>query len=116
MRRNPNWNDQFYFIDIPKNLTQLHGISNIIKSYLSKKKIKFINYIESKGLETRPIISGSFTNQPSSKLFKLNVNNQKFNGAEIVQKLGFVIGLHTKNIDQKRINFITKTLLSIDTI
>ena len=117
LRRNPNWNDQFYFIDIPKKILPSYMVFPILLNPIyQKKKIKFINYIESKGLETRPIISGSFTNQPSSKLFKLNVNNQKFNGAEIVQKLGFVIGLHTKNIDQKRINFITKTLLSIDTI
>ena len=61
------------------------------------KKINFINYIESRGLETRPIISGSFTNQPSSKLFKLNPKNKKFLGAENVQELGFVIGLHKKN-------------------
>ena len=117
LRKNPNWNDQFYFIDIPKKILPSYMVFPILLNPIyQKKKIKFINYIESKGLETRPIISGSFTNQPSSKLFKLNVNNQKFNGAEIVQKLGFVIGLHTKNIDQKRINFITKTLLSIDTI
>ena len=43
----------------------------------SNVKVKFINKIESMGLETRPIISGSFTNQPASKLFKLNVNTRK---------------------------------------
>ena len=89
MRRNPNWNDQFYFIDIPKKILPSYMVFPILLNpiYQKKKNKKFINYIESKGLETRPIISGSFTTKSSSKLFKLNVNNQKFNGAEIVQKL-----------------------------
>ena len=58
-------------------------------------KEKFINKL-SPWVRTRPIISGSFTSQPASKLFKLNLTNQKFKGAEEVQKLGFVIGLHYK--------------------
>ena len=88
----------------------------LLKSNYKNKKEKFINYIESKGLETRPVISGSFTNQPSSKLFNLNKKNYKYPGAEMVQKLGFVIGLHTKEINKDKISFLTKTLLSIDDI
>ena len=80
------------------------------------KKIKFINYIESKGLETRPIISGSFTNQPSTKLYKLNKNNTKFKGAEKIQSLGFVIGLYTQVITKRELIFIKDTLFSIDKI
>ena len=86
----------------------------MINPKFMKKKIKFINYVESKGLQTRPIISGNFTNQPSAKLYKLNYNNEKFPEAEKVQKLGFVIGLPAKKIDKKSLNFITKTLLSIN--
>ena len=83
---------------------------------MKKKKIKFINYIESKGLQTRPIISGNFANQPSSRLYKLNLYSKKFPGCDEVQKLGFVIGLHTKQIDRKKIDFVSNTLLSIDNI
>ena len=43
-----------------------------------KKKKEFINHIESKGLQTRPIISGNFTKQPSSKLYKLNLKQKNF--------------------------------------
>ena len=88
----------------------------LLNARYANKKIKFINYIESKGLQTRPIISGNFASQPSSKLYKLNLINNKFPGSDEVQKLGFVIGLHTKNIDKRRINFLTKVLLSIDSI
>tara|TARA_B100000900_G_scaffold400767_1_gene404737 strand:- start:165 stop:1403 length:1239 start_codon:yes stop_codon:yes gene_type:complete len=117
LKSNAKWKNQFHFIDVPKKVSPSYMVFPIILNpSFKKKKIKFINYVESKGLETRPIISGSFTNQPSSKLFKLNPQNKKFLGAEKVQKLGFVIGLHTKKIDTKRVNFITKTLLSIDHI
>ena len=68
------------------------------------------------GLETRPIISGSFTNQPASKLFRLNLKNKKFKGAEEIQKLGFVIGLHTNKITKTKLSFITKTLYLIDRV
>ena len=117
LKSNPKWKNQFNFIDVPKKISPSYMVFPIIiNPFYKKKKVNFINYIESRGLETRPIISGSFTNQPSSKLFKLNPKNKKFLGAENVQELGFVIGLHTKKIDKKKVNFITKTLLSIDHI
>ena len=80
------------------------------------KKIDFINFIESKGIQTRPIISGNFANQPASKLFKLNLSRSKFQGCNKVQELGFVIGMHTKKITKSEINILTKSLLSIDSI
>ena len=111
----PDWNNQFTFIKVPKKISPSYMVLPIMISPIyAKKKIKFINYIESVGLQTRPIISGNFINQPSSKLYKLNYNNKKFPEAEKVQKLGFVIGLPAKKIDKKSLNFITKTLLSIN--
>ena len=111
----PDWNNQFTFVKVPKKISPSYMVLPImISPTYAKKKIKFINYIESVGLQTRPIISGNFINQPSSKLYKLNYNNKKFPEAEKVQKLGFVIGLPAKKIDKKSLNFITKTLLSIN--
>ena len=117
LMKNPNWNSQFKFIEVPRKIFPSYMVFPILLNPKYKnKKTEFINFIESKGLETRPIISGSFTNQPSAKLFKLNTKNIKFKGSEEIQKLGFVIGLHTKNTTKKKIEFITKTLLSIDKI
>jgi len=117
LKKSPKWKNQFEFIKVPKNASPSYMVFPILlKSNYKNKKEKFINYIESKGLETRPVISGSFTNQPSSKLFNLNKKNYKYPGAEMVQKLGFVIGLHTKEINKDKISFLTKTLLSIDDI
>ncbi len=114
---NIKWNNQFDFIKVPKKVSPSYMVLPIkLNSKYANKKIEFINYVESKGLQTRPIISGNFTNQPSSKLFKLNLNKKKFPGSDEIQKLGFVIGLPTKKIEKKKINFIAKVLLSIDNI
>ena len=111
----PRWKNQFKFIDIPKQISPSYMVFPILLNKKFKNvKEKFINKVESLGLETRPIISGSFTSQPASKLFKLNLTNQKFKGAEEVQKLGFVIGLHTNKITKRKLKFITKTLYLID--
>ncbi len=115
LKSNIKWNNQFKFIDVPNKILPSYMVLPIMlnASYANKKK-EFINYIESNGLQTRPIISGNFTNQPSSKLYKLNLTKKKFPGADEVQKLGFVIGLPSKKIEKKKIHLITKVLLSID--
>ena len=75
-----------------------------------------LQIIEKKGLQTRPIISGSFVNQPATKLYSLNKRKEKFKGANTIQQLGFVIGLHTKKITHKQVNFIKNTLFLIDKV
>ena len=115
LKKNPKWNNQFSFIKVPKKMSPSYMVLPImIKPAYEKKKIRFINYVESKGLQTRPIISGNFINQPSARLYNLDMS-KKFPEADKVQKLGFVIGLPTKKIDNKSLNFISKTLLTIDT-
>ena len=117
LQKSSKWKNQFQFIKVPKDISPSYMVFPILlNSNYKNKKEKFINYIESKGLETRPVISGSFINQPSSKLFNLNKSKDKFQGAEEVQKLGFVIGLHTEEINKDKISFLKKTLLSIDDI
>ena len=79
-------------------------------------KEKFINKVESLGLETRPIISGNFLKQPAAKLYKLKKKNEYFKNADEIDKRGFFIGLHTKTIDQKTVNFLTNKFLNIKNI
>ena len=111
LKKNSKWNDQFDFITVPKGISPSYMVLPIMLNHrYKKKKIEFINFIESRGLQTRPIISGNFINQPSSKLYNLNMENKKFPGSETV------IGLHTKKINKNEIDFIVKTLLSIDNL
>ena len=113
--KDKRWNNQFSFIDVPKKVSPSYmNLPIFINRKFKEKKKKFINFIEKKGLESRPIISGSFVNQPSSKLYNLNPKNLKFKGAQEVEDLGFAIGLNTVITKNKQIEFIVDTLFSID--
>tara|TARA_B110000027_G_C16113335_1_gene298916 strand:+ start:867 stop:2111 length:1245 start_codon:yes stop_codon:yes gene_type:complete len=113
--KDKRWNDQFSFIEVPKkNKASYMVLPILINERYKRIKKDFLDYIEKKGLETRPIISGSFVNQPSSKLYNLNPKNLKFRGAQNIENLGFVIGLNTKKTQNKKIDYIVNTLFSID--
>ena len=117
LKNDVRWKNQFYFLKVPKDVKPSYMVFPIfLNPNLKHKKKRFINTIEKKGLQTRPIISGSFVNQPATKLYSLNNNREKFKGANTVEQLGFVIGLHTKKITLKQIDFIKNTLLFIDRI
>ena len=115
IKKDKRWANQFSFVHIPERINPSYMVLPIFinKKYKNIKK-NFINFMEKKGLETRPIISGSFVNQPSSKLYNLNPKKLKFKGAQEVEDLGFVIGLNTKKTTNKKINFVVNTLFSID--
>ena len=49
-------------------------------------------------------------------LFKLNPKKEKFLNAESIQENGFLIGLHTKKIEKKELEFLANTLFLIDKI
>ena len=112
-----NWNNQFTFISSAQNnKTSWMGLPILLnEKYLSKKK-RFINYLDEMGIETRPIIGGSFLNQPASKLYKLNPKKLFFKNAQKIQDLGFLIGLHTKKISRKNIELIKNSFFQIDKI
>ena len=92
------------------------GIPIIIDEKYKRKKMKFLSYLDSKGIETRPIISGAFTNQPATKLYNLNPTRRKFAKAQSVQELGFLIGLHQKKISKNNLSLIRDSFLNIDKI
>ena len=117
LKKDKRWNNQFKFIEYSKKISPSYMVLPIlINNKFFYKKKKFIDLIERKGLETRPIISGSFVNQPSSKLYNLNPSNKKFRGAQEIQDLGFVIGVHIRDIKISQLKFIAETLFSIDKI
>lgn len=117
LKKDKRWSNQFTFIDHIENVEPSYMVLPILlnKKYINKKKA-FLNRVESIGLETRPIISGSFINQPSAKLYKLDKSNFNLYGSQTIQDLGFVIGLHTHKINNSLLNFVKNTLFSIDKI
>ena len=72
LKNSSRWCSQFRFIKTPAHRSASWMLLPIILDikYKDKKK-KFINYLENQGIETRPIISGSFNNQPAAKLYNL---------------------------------------------
>ena len=80
------------------------GIPILIQDNLNKNQI--IRKIEKNGIETRPIISGNFLNQPSVKKYKLSKDKMK--NAEYVNKNGFFIGLPTSIIKSSNLKKIVK--------
>ena len=65
-------------------------------------------------IETRPIISGNFTNQLAVKLRNIRFKKKELKNAQIIEDYGFFIGLPTEKIEKKRINKLVHYLLQID--
>jgi CDP-4-dehydro-6-deoxyglucose reductase, E1 len=114
LKKSKHWKNQFYFIDFDKKIKpSWFGLPIIISNKFISQKKKYIKYLEENGVETRPIISGNFANQPSIKLFNLNPKNKKFPNADEIEKKGFFIGLHTTKIKKAELNYLTSKLLKL---
>ncbi len=117
IKNSKKWKNQFTFINSNKNVKpSWFGLPILInKKYLNKKN-KFLSYLNRNGIETRPIISGNFLNQPSIKLYKLNTKKEFFRGAQEIQNRGFFIGIHVKEITNKQLKLLENKLLKISEI
>ncbi len=117
LKNSKKWKEQFTFINPIKNLNpSWFGLPILINSKYKKKKNKFLNFLNKNGIETRPIISGNFLNQPSIKLYKLNKNKKLFKGSQDVEEKGFFIGIHVDPISNKKLNLLENKLLKISEI
>ena len=117
LQNSKSWKNQFNFIIPNKDIDpSWMGLPILLNEKFKNKKSIFIGILDQNGVETRPIISGSFVNQPAVKLFGLNKNNEKFQVAQKVQDLGFLIGLHTNKISKKKLQLIHDTFFKIDSL
>ena len=115
IKTSPKWKNQFSFQKIIKNCSpSWFGLPIFINEKYKKNKKQYINFLENSGIETRPIISGNFINQPAIKKFKLNKENKRFPKAQKVEDTGFFIGLHTNKISDNKLNFLVDKLLKIE--
>ncbi len=111
-----NWNDQFSFFYNSKNIDPSYFGFPIFLNYDYQKKDKFIKYLEKKKIETRPIITGNFLNQPAIKIFNLNKENKIYKNANEIEKRGFFIGLYSKPLSKKLLDYLTECLMKFDNI
>ena len=104
-------NKKITFIQEAKNVKcNWFGVPILISKNLKKYKNKIIQMIEKKGIETRPIISGNFINQPAIKLFKLNEKKVKLKNCQDVEERGFFIGINSLKTDKKILRFVANSL------
>jgi CDP-6-deoxy-D-xylo-4-hexulose-3-dehydrase len=79
----------------------------------SKTKNELVNYLNKAGIETRPILTGNFLNQPALKRIMNNdLSSDNFEIADNLTSNGFMIGNHHDFTDYQ-VNHITHTLLSV---
>ena len=108
------WNDQLSFTEFSKDQDpSWFGLPFLINKKFLKKKNRYLKHLNKVGIETRPILSGNFMNQPSIQLYNLNPNKEKFINSQEIDERGFFIGLHTKPILQETLNNLVKNLLAI---
>ncbi len=111
------WKNQLSFLEPIKKLRpSWFGLPILINKKFLKNKKRYLKYLNKKGIETRPIISGNFLNQPCIKLYKLNKKGGQFKNAQEIEDRGFFIGLHNENISPKEVKFLTNNLLRINQI
>ena len=115
LKKHPDWDYQFRFVEIDKKLKpSWFGLPIIINQKFQKNKKKYLDFLQKKGIENRPIISGNFLNQPASKLYKFTKNKSEFKNSELIEKLGFFIGLHTQKIKPKQVDHLVNNLMKIN--
>tara|TARA_B110000967_G_C18676764_1_gene455908 strand:- start:82 stop:846 length:765 start_codon:yes stop_codon:yes gene_type:complete len=114
LKSSNNWKNQFDFFYSNKKVSQsFFGFPILInKEYINKKKI-FLNYLKNKKIETRPILSGNFLNQPSAKLYNLNQNGKNFPCSQQIEDRGFFIGIPSQPLNDKTLNYLVENLLKI---
>ena len=89
------------------------GLPILINKKFLPKKTKFLKFLAKKGIETRPIISGNFLNQPVMKIYNLDKGKKNFIGAQEIEDKGFFIGIHVEKISRKQLKFLEENLLEI---
>ena len=111
------WNNQYDFFEPQENLKpSWFGLPLLLKKKYIKKKKLFLDFLKKNKVETRPIISGNFANQPAIKLLNKKIDAKKFFNAQEIDKRGFFIGLPTKRLNNGNIIKLSKLLLKIDSV
>ena len=115
LKNSPKWKNQFSFFEASEKLKPswfcLPFLVN--KKFLNKKKT-FLKHLEKNKVETRPIISGNFINQPCIKLYKFKFNRSEFISSQKIEERGFFIGLPIKILKKNAISKLVNLLLDLN--
>ena len=111
------WDNQFTFFNPQKNLNpSWFGFPIMINNKNVKSKEKFLKFLNKNKVETRPILSGNFANQPAIKKYKIKFKKKELTNSQEIEDRGFFIGLPTKILNKQKINKITNLLLNVNNL
>ena len=115
LKKSINWNNQFNFFNPTKNLKpSWFGLPLMINMKKKFNKKNYLEFLNKNNIETRPIISGNFANQPAVKMHNIKFNKKDLPNSQKIEEKGFFIGLPTELLNLSELNKLTKYLLCID--
>ena len=82
------------------------GVAIKLNKKFIKSKNNIILKLNKSGIETRPIISGNFGNQPAVKLY--NISPGKLTNADKIEKSSFFLGLHNTILKEQELKKFEK--------
>ena len=102
------WNERLskfskYLILPTRNLDRhvYFGYAITIKNGAPFSRKELTTFLESKGIETRPIMSGNYIEQPAAKLINYQKHGE-LNNAKLIMRNSFFIGNHHKVTQKER--------------
>jgi len=88
------------------------GIGSMLHQPFAHQLREYLKYLESHGVENRPIISGNFIRQPCIAAYCDNEKPQDYLGAEAIHTRGFFIGVHQMRVSDETIEKLVRIMLS----
>lgn len=114
IKKSEDWEKQFSFFYPYKNLKpSWFGFPILLDTKYIQKKEKFLNFLNKNRVETRPIISGNFVNQPAINLYNINYDLDKLKNSKQIEERGFFIGLPTTKLSDNVVKKLAELLLKV---
>jgi CDP-6-deoxy-D-xylo-4-hexulose-3-dehydrase len=108
----PSWDGRFEFPTASGGTTPAwFGFACLLSKDFPLEKRKFLDHLTRSGVENRPIIGGNFTRQPALRAHGIACDPEMFRGAEIVDRRGFFIGIHTEPLSDGQLASLADILL-----
>ena len=115
LRSHPQWQGQLEFpVASAGTEPAWFGFPCLLDVGLQHHHRAYLDYLTSKGVENRPIVSGNFVRQPALKLHGLECDPLAYPQAEVVSHRGFFIGIHTERIDDEMLDRVAGIMLGYD--
>lgn len=115
LKKSSNWINQFSFFNPNKNLKpSWFGLPLMINKTIGFDKKKYLEFLNKKNIETRPIIGGNFINQKSVMAHNLKFKKMDLINSQKIENDGFFIGLPNKLMNKNTLEKLVNYLLCID--